>query len=79
MVTVHDTKLTVLVTRLIEHVPGAQMSDDERRTIELALHDTAQLTELAKHAAIGMPVVIELPEWRTLFSRARRWLRQEFQ
>ncbi|HTU62503.1 MAG TPA: hypothetical protein VMF89_28780, partial [Polyangiales bacterium] len=79
MLTVHETKLTVLVTRLVEQVSATRASDDDRRTIELALHDTAQLAELAKHAEIGMPVVIELPERRTLFSRASRWLRQEFQ
>lgn|GEM_PF-6658363 len=73
VVTLHDTKLTVVVTRVLE-----QANDDGRRTVELALHDTAQLAELATHAEIGMPVAIELPEQRTLFSRASRWLRQEF-
>lgn len=78
VVTLGKTKLTVLVTRLLD---SAAMSDDEddRRSVELALQDTAQLAELARHAEIGMPVRIELPERRTLFSLAGRFLRYEFQ
>jgi len=78
VLTVGDMKLTVLVTRQLD-LPEEQAADDDRRSIELALHDSAQLAALAKNAEIGMPVVAELPEQRTLFSRASHWLRAEFE
>jgi hypothetical protein len=76
---VHDKRLSAIVTRLVEHGPQAPSVGEELRTVELALNDTAQLAELVKRAEIGTPIMFELPQQRTLFSQASHWLQHEFQ
>jgi hypothetical protein len=76
---VHDKRLSAIVTRLVEHGPRAPSAGEELRTVELALNDTAQLAELVKRAEVGTPIMFELPQRRTLFSQASHWLQHEFQ